>query len=103
MDSLCASVHAAAAAAALLRFKYDWGGQKQGLFKGFLPALVSTVALSLGGFFMFIPVTRNYIAKKFLPGELMRSFVLYILGWAEGVRRVHHVLLLNSMMQACCV
>ncbi len=37
--------------------------------KGFVPAVVTTFALSLGGLLMFIPVTRNFIAKKFLPGE----------------------------------
>lgn len=40
----------------------------QGLVKGFLPAVLSTIALSVGGLFMLIPITRNFIAKKFLPG-----------------------------------
>lgn len=41
----------------------------KGLIKGFVPAALATFALSLGGFFMFIPVTRKFIAKNFLPGE----------------------------------
>ncbi|CAN0117239.1 unnamed protein product, partial [Ectocarpus fasciculatus] len=39
----------------------------KGLLKGFLPAVFSTVAAGIGGFLMFIPVTRRFIAKKFLP------------------------------------
>ena len=31
--------------------------------------MLSTVALSVGGLFMLIPITRNFIAKRFLPGK----------------------------------
>lgn len=56
------------AAVALTILKMAWG-DTQGLVKGFLPAVLSTVALSIGGLFMLIPITRNFIAKKFLPGK----------------------------------
>lgn len=43
------------------------------MFKGFVPAVLASVATSIGGFLLFIPVTRNLIAKKFLPGEFGQS------------------------------
>ncbi|CAM9970325.1 unnamed protein product [Scytosiphon promiscuus] len=39
----------------------------KGLFKGFFPALFTTAAMSVGGLLLFIPLTRKFIAKKFLP------------------------------------
>lgn len=46
-----------------------WLGNTQGLFKGFFPAVLSTVSNSIGGLFMVVPITRNFIAKNFLPGK----------------------------------
>eukprot|EP00752_Nemacystus_decipiens_P006893 g6191.t1 len=48
-------------------FRYKEVVRHKGLIKGFVPAVLSTVALSIGGLFMLIPITRNFIAKKFLP------------------------------------
>ncbi|CAM9235192.1 unnamed protein product [Ectocarpus sp. 4 AP-2014] len=48
-------------------FRYKEVSGFKGLLKGFFPAVFSTIATGIGGFFMFIPVTRKFIAKKFLP------------------------------------